>query len=106
MDFGADPAQPPPFSTFEKSCDKTAPYAFTSPLRRNEQGDDIHRFPAKLGAPFIGSVGVTAQHSLSVFGDDNKPAILSVHDVLKDSPCILVGTLRTDVRQQLTGEVT
>src|SRR4030095_10010764 len=82
------------------------PHAFTSPLRRHEQGDDIHRFTAELGAPLIGSVSVTAEHSFSIFGDDHEPAILGIHDVLKNPPRILARALGADVRQQLTGEVT
>ena len=91
---------------FQQRCDECAADSLSAPLRRHEQGDDIHRFAAKFGAPFVRSIGIAAECSFIAFSDDDESAIRGVHDVIEDTPCILGGSFRPDVRQKFTRQFT
>ena len=106
MNLRTDTADSPLFGIFEECDNKAAANAFAAPLRNNKQGDDVHRFPAELGAPFIGRVSVAAQCSLGGFGNNDETAIGRVHDVLKYPASVLRCSLSTNVRQKLAGQFT
>src|SRR5207247_801248 len=103
MDLGTDAADTTLAGIFEKRRDKAATHAFASPLWRNKQRDDIHRFTAELSAPFVGCVGISPQRSVG-FGHDNEPQIGGIHDVLEDAAGIFCSSISANVLEEFTGE--
>ena len=101
MHFGADAADAALFGIFEKRRDEAAPHTLSAPLRRHEKRNDVHRFSAKLRAPLVRCVGVAAKPAF-VFGDDNKPTVSGIHDVLENPARVRRRSFGADVRQQLS----
>src|SRR5215470_8172811 len=69
MNFSADAPDTSLPCVLKESGDKAATDTLASPLRRDEESDDIHRFSRKFGAPLVRCIGVTAQCSFVVFCD-------------------------------------
>jgi len=98
MNFSANAPDASLLGVVEESGDEAATNTLASPLWCDEQGDDIHRLARKFRAPFVRSVGVTAQCPFVVLSDDDKPAVAGVHDVFKYAAGIFGGSLCSDVR--------
>jgi hypothetical protein len=99
MNFGAHSPNTSLLGVFEQAGDQSAADTFASPLRRDKQRNDIHRFAAKLRPPFITRIGIPAEAALVVLGHDNEPAILSVHNVMKYTAGIVGCTFRPYIGQ-------
>src|SRR5215471_7845935 len=104
MDFRAYASYAALFCVFEENSNQAAADSLASPLRSDEERDNIHCFPAEFRTPFVRSVSVAAKHTLRIFGNNDKPAVGSGHNVLKHAAGIFNGSLCTNVHQKLTSE--
>jgi len=105
VNLGADAAYAALFCILEQTANQAAANALASPLRCDEKRNDVHCFSAEFRAPFIGSVSVTAEDPFGIFGNNYKPAVGRVHNVLKHAAGIFGRSLRTNVGQKLTSQI-
>ena len=104
MDFGADAADTTLAGHIEKGGDKTTPDALTSPLILNKDRDDIHRLAAKLGAPLVKGVCVTAELAL-LLGNEYDTVVAGFHSALEDAPGIICCAVGMNLHKQLAGQL-
>src|SRR5262245_34545354 len=106
MDFGADASNTALLRILQKRSNESAADAFTTPLRRNEERDDVHGLAAEFGPPLVRCIRVAAQRPFVVLGDDHQTSIRVLHDVRENAARIFFGALRADIRQKLAGQLT
>ena len=78
MNFRADPPNATLARIIQKSFKKAPADALASPMRPNEEGDDIHGLTGKLCAPFVGGIGITAKCFCGIDGDQHNSMIMKL----------------------------
>ncbi len=82
MDLSAEPADATLFCIVKQCRDQSCANSFVAPRLLDEQLDKIHRFAAKLRAPSVRRVRISADTSL-MFGDKNESGV-AFNDMLEN----------------------